>query len=78
MTKRKQPVYTELMRKKKYLVREKFYRQAKFWRMVVALVFLLAFFMAFRSELKLFSDMYTVSKFKDSSGPPGMLIALTL
>ena len=64
------------MRKKKYLVREKFYRQAKFWRMVVALVLLLAFYLAFRSEFKLFSDMYTASKFKDSLGPSGMLIAL--
>ena len=64
------------MRKKKYLVREKFYRQAKFWRTVVALALLLAFFLAFRSEFKLFVDMYTAAKYKDSSGPDSMLIAL--
>ena len=64
------------MRKKKYLVREKFYRQAKFWRAVVALALLLAFFLAFWDEFKLFADMYTGIKFKDSSGPGGMVIAL--
>lgn len=62
------------MRKKKYLVQEKFYRQAKFWRMVVALILLLAFILAFWNEINLIFDMFTGAKFKDSSGPPGMLI----
>jgi hypothetical protein len=62
------------MRKKKLLVQEKFYRQAKFWRMVVALAFLLTFLAAFWGELRIFLDLFTGTKFKDHLGPPGEVI----
>jgi hypothetical protein len=62
------------MRKKKFLVQEKFYRQAKFWRMVVALAFLLTFLVAFLGELKIVLDWFTGAKFKDHLGPPGNVL----
>jgi len=62
------------MLKKRLFVQEKFYRQAKFWRMVVALIFLLTFFIAFRGEIKIISDVISSAKLKDHLGMPDPLL----
>ncbi len=46
-------------------MQEKFYRRAKFWRLVVALVLLLVFIIAFWGELTTFSNMITEIKVKN-------------
>ena len=58
LTKRIQPVYTEFMPKKALFVEEKFYRKAKFWRTIIAMLFLLSFIVAFWDEIRLLFAPY--------------------
>lgn len=53
------------MLNKKLFVQEKFYKQAKFWRLVVALVLSLAFIIAFRGEVSTLFDVIAGVKVKN-------------